>query len=197
MEFVCVPLGSYQTNCYLVWQEEQDACVVIDPGDEVDTVLSAVMGLGKDVAAILLTHGHFDHVGAVRQLAAETDCDVYLHSAELSMPKVMTAGTLYCTHTYGEGDTVEIAGLQFRVLHTPGHTPGSVCLLCEDTLFSGDTLFAGSYGRTDLPGGDQNVMRSSLQRLARLEGELTVCPGHGPFTTLSYEKQTNPYLLRN
>jgi len=194
MEFVSLPLGSYQTNCYLVFGGENDRCVVIDPGDEAQKVLDAAAQLGKSVAAILLTHGHFDHVGAVRQIAAETDCDVYLHSNDLSLPKVFTAGALYCTHTYEEGDTVEAAGLTFSVLHTPGHTPGSVCLKCEDTLFSGDTLFAGSCGRTDLPGGDRRTMENSLQRLARLEEALTVCPGHGPLTTLSYEKQTNPYL---
>lgn len=194
MEFVSLPLGSYQTNCYLVWNEERADCVVIDPGDEAQKVLAEAEKLGKRIAAILLTHGHFDHVGAVRNIAAETDCDVYLHSAELTLPKIFTAGALYCTHTYEEGDTVEVAGLRFTVLHTPGHTPGSVCLVCEKTMFSGDTLFAGSCGRTDLPGGSRSTIAQSLQRLAQLESDYTVCPGHGPFTTLSYEKQTNPYL---
>ena len=194
MEFVSLPVGSYQTNCYLVWKQGAEDCVVIDPGDEAQKVLAQAQKLGKTVSAILLTHGHFDHVGAVRQIAAESDCDVYLHSAELTLPKIFTAGTLYCTHTYGEGDTVDAAGLQFTVLHTPGHTPGSVCLICEDTMFSGDTLFAGSCGRTDLPGGSHRTIEESLHRLAQLECDYTVCPGHGPSTTLFYEKQTNPYL---
>ena len=148
-----LPLGAYQTNCYLVWGEDSSTCVVIDPGYEPDTVLDEAKKLGKEIAAILLTHGHFDHVGAVRDLAAETGCPVYLHEADLSMPPQMTAGPLYYTNTYGEGDFVEKAGLAFKVLHTPGHTPGSVCLQCENALFSGDTLFWGSCGRTDLPGG--------------------------------------------
>ena len=109
------------------------------------------------------------------------------------MPKAMTAGPLCYTHTYGEGDRVEKAGLSFRVLHTPGHTPGSVCLIAEDACFSGDTLFYGSCGRTDLPGGDWATIRRSLNRLAQLN-DLAVYPGHGASTTLSAEKRYNPYM---
>ena len=108
---------------------------------------------------------------------------------------MLTAGKLYFTHTYGEGDVLELAGLSLRVLHTPGHTPGSVCLLCQDVLFSGDTLFAGSCGRTDLPGGSWTTIRESLRRLAAIDGDFTVCPGHGEASTLSREKATNPYLI--
>ena len=121
-------LGAYQTNCYLVWDEASSTCVVIDPGYEPDTILYEVKNLGKEIAAVLLTHGHFDHVGAVKDLAAETGCPVYLCAEDLSMPPQMTAGPLYYTNTYAEGDFVELAGLSFKVLHTPGHTPGSVCL---------------------------------------------------------------------
>ena len=187
-------LGAYQTNCYLVWEENSPACVVIDPGYEPETILSEVKKLGKEIAAILLTHGHFDHVGGVKTLAAETDCKVYLNEADLSMPPQMTAGLLYYTNTYGEGDFVEAAGLAFKVLHTPGHTPGSVCLLCENALFSGDTLFWGSCGRTDLPGGSWATIRASLKRLADLNGDFDVYPGHGDFTTLSFERKMNPYM---
>ena len=110
------------------------------------------------------------------------------------MPEAMTAGPLFYTHTYGEGNRIEKAGLSFRVLHTPGHTPGSVCLIAGDALFSGDTLFCGSCGRTDLPGGDWATIRRSLHRLAQLESDLTVYPGHGEATSLTQEKQFNPYL---
>ena len=187
-------LGAYQTNCYLVWEENSPTCVVIDPGYEPDTILDEAKKLGKEITAVLLTHGHFDHVGGVKELAAETGCPVYLHEAELSMPPQMTAGPLFYTNTYGEGDFVEAAGLSFKVLHTPGHTPGSVCLLCENAMFSGDTLFWGSCGRTDLPGGSWATIRKSLLRLADLSGDYDVYPGHGDATTLSFERKMNPYM---
>ena len=189
-----LPLGSYQTNCYIIHDEISKSCCVIDPGFEPDTVLQQVNSLGLTLDAILLTHGHFDHVGAVKDIAAETDCDVYIHAADLDLPAMLTAGKLYYTHTYAEGDTLNLAGLTIRVLHTPGHTPGSVCLLAEDTIFSGDTLFAGSCGRTDLPGGSYAAIRSSLSRLASLETNYWVRPGHGESTTLAEEKRYNPYL---
>ena len=187
-------LGAYQTNCYLVWGEDSPSCVVIDPGYEPDTVLYEAKKLGKEIEAILLTHGHFDHVGAVREIAAETDCKVYLCQQDLTMPPQMTAGPLYYTNTYAESDFVEAAGLTFKVLHTPGHTPGSVCLCCENVMFSGDTLFWGSCGRTDLPGGNWTTIRISLKRLADLPGDYDVYPGHGDATTLSFERKMNPYL---
>ena len=187
-------LGAYQTNCYLVWDENSSTCVVIDPGYEAKTVLLEAKKLDKEISAVLLTHGHFDHVGAVKDLAAETDCKVYLCAEDLTMPPQMTAGPLYYTDTYAEGDFVEEAGLSFKVIHTPGHTPGSVCLLCENALFSGDTMFWGSCGRTDLPGGNWATIQKSLKRLAALSGDYDVYPGHGDFTKLSFERNFNPYL---
>ena len=189
-----MPLGAYQTNCYIIWEDESRTCVVIDPGYDPEEVLYRTKKLGKEIEAILLTHGHFDHVGAVRQLAADTDCRVYLCAEDLSMPQQMTAGPLYYTNTYGEGDVLQLAGATFRVIHTPGHTPGSVCILCGDSLFSGDTLFAGSCGRTDLPGGSWATILQSLKRLAGLTKNYTVYPGHGENTTLEAEKKYNPYL---
>ena len=189
-----LPLGAYQTNCYIVHDSEAKTCCVIDPGYTPELVLDKVEELGLTVEAILLTHGHFDHVGGVRQIAAETGCDVYLQPDDLSMPPMMTAGPLFYTKTYGEGDTLALAGLTIHVIHTPGHTPGSVCLLAEDTLFSGDTLFAGSCGRTDLPGGDWSTILRSLKRLAAFETNYWVRPGHGESTTLTQEKMYNPYL---
>ena len=187
-------LGAYQTNCYLVWEENSPACVVIDPGYEPETILSEVKKLGKEIAAILLTHGHFDHVCGVKTLAAETDCKVYLNEADLSMPPQMTAGPLYYTDLYQEGDVLDLAGLKIRVIQTPGHTEGSVCLLVENAMFSGDTLFAGSCGRTDLPGGSWATILKSLKRLAAMDKDYAVYPGHGPSTTLAEEKQWNPYM---
>ncbi len=187
-------LGEYQTNCYVVWGEGSSACCVIDPGYEPERILSFLAREGLTLEAILLTHGHFDHVGGVRDLVAETGCRVFLHPEDLSLPPMLTAGSIPYTDTYGEGSVLNLAGLSFRVLHTPGHTPGSVCLLADGTMFSGDTLFSGSCGRTDLPGGSRAKMTASLKRLSMLEENCRVLPGHGPGTTLSEEKQYNPYL---
>ena len=188
------PLGTYQTNCYVIWNEGSDKCLVIDPGYEPDYVLTQLRLLGKQVAAILLTHGHFDHVGAVKGIAEVTGCPVYLCEDDLSMPHQFTAGPLYYTDTYREGTRLELAGLQLKVLHTPGHTPGSVCLLVEDALFAGDTLFQGSCGRTDLPGGDWAQILQSLRRLKTLPEGTKVYSGHGPSTTIGEEVQWNPYM---
>ena len=192
MKIIAIPLGSYQTNCYIL--AEGDRCLVIDPGDEADKVLGLLEKQGLTLEAILLTHGHFDHVGAVKTLAAETDCRVYLCQEELALPGAMTAGPLFYTDFYKEGDRLPLAELSFEVLHPPGHTPGSVCLRFDEHLFSGDTLFAGSCGRTDFPGSSPRDMVCSLSRLAKLEDHLRVYPGHGSSTTIGEEKRYNPYL---
>lgn len=189
-----LPLGDYQTNCYIVHEENSTDCLIIDPGYEPEIISSYLEEKGLTPAAILLTHCHFDHVGAVKDLAAQYDCKVFLDKKELAMPPMLTNGPLYYTDGYGDGDTLTLADIPIQVLETPGHTPGSVCLIMEDTLFSGDTLFAGSCGRTDLPCGDARAMRDSLHRLAVLSENYRVCPGHGPSSTLNREKQTNPYL---
>ena len=194
MKIECIPVGLYRTNCYLVFEENSPRCVVIDPGYQPEEILSRVRELGKTVEAVLLTHGHFDHVGGVKEIAAQTDCKVYLCAEELTLPESFTDGKLFYTDLYKEGDMVEAAGLNFRVMHTPGHTPGSVCLLCGTSLISGDTLFAGSCGRTDLPGGSMDVLRGSLKRIRQIVGDLNVYPGHGPATRLSFERISNPYL---
>lgn len=189
-----LPLGDYQTNCYIVHEENSTDCLIIDPGYEPEIISSYLEEKGLTPEAILLTHCHFDHVGAVKDLAAQYDCKVFLDKKELAMPPMLTNGPLYYTDGYGDGDTLTLAGIPIQVLETPGHTPGSVCLIMEDTLFSGDTLFAGSCGRTDLPCGDARAMRDSLRRLAAFSENYRVCPGHGPSSTLNREKKTNPYL---
>ena len=187
-------LGLYQTNCYLVHKEDAKECIIIDPGYEANTILNRAALLGLEIKAILLTHGHFDHVGAVRQIAADTDCDVYVQEQELTLPGAMTDGPIYHTHLYPAEGTFQAAGMEITVLHTPGHTPGSVCLLIADAMFSGDTLFAGSMGRCDFPGSSIFDMRKSMKKLYNLAGNYRVFPGHAEATTLEYERKTNPYL---
>lgn len=187
-------LGEYQTNCYIVWGAGAKTCAVIDPGYEPETVLAKVHALGLTVEAILLTHGHFDHVGAVKELAETYGCPVYIHKDDLTLPEKYTAGPLYYTNFYDEGDVLELAGLTIRVIHTPGHTEGSVCLIVDDAIISGDTLFARSCGRWDLPGGDGEKLKASLQRFKTMEGEYRIFPGHGKSTTLALEQEYNPYL---
>ena len=189
-----MPLGDYQVNCYMVWQDGADTCAIIDPGYEAKKVMETAKQAGKQIEAILLTHGHFDHVGAVKELAANTGCKVYLSGEDLSMPEYMTAGALYYTDLYEDGGVVRAGGVTFQVMHTPGHTPGSVCLIADECIFSGDTLFAGSCGRTDFPGGSWKQIQDSLKQLAALEKNYSVYPGHGESTTLDNERMYNPYM---
>ena len=187
-------LGDYQVNCYVVHQAGSHRCVVIDPGYAPQRILAYLQQNNLQLAAILLTHGHFDHVGGVRELAADTDCLVYLNTAEELLPPQITAGQLFYTNNYPANGQLQIAGMNFLVLHTPGHTPGSVCLLVEDAMFSGDTLFAGSCGRTDFPGGDWGTIVNSLHRLRDLHGDYRIFPGHAQSTTLETERRSNPYM---
>lgn len=194
MNILTITGGSLYTNCYMAWEEGSDSCVLVDPGFDPEQILAQVRAKGKTVEAILLTHGHFDHVGGARPIAEATGCKVYIHSADMSLPSRMTLGTIPCTDHYDEGDVLELAGLEIRVMHTPGHTPGGVCLLCQDAMFAGDTLFAGTCGRTDLPGSSYSQMLKSLARLAALDKDYRVLSGHGEESTLRVEKQINPYL---
>ena len=195
-------LGAYQTNCYLVWAEGSDSCAVIDPGFAPEQVLAQVKKLGKTVDAVLLTHGHFDHVGGAEAIVRITGCDLWMGQGDYSQFDTPENNFFYPIHdcTFGEvsfceeGEVIHAGGLTFTVMETPGHTWGSVCYLCGDTIFSGDTLFESACGRTDLPGGDSPTILDSLSRLRDLEGDYRVCPGHGSATTLSEERRFNPYL---
>lgn len=195
-----LPLGAYQTNTYIL--ENEGRCVIIDPGYAPDTILSFLAQKGLTADAIMLTHGHFDHVSAVEKILEATGCSLWLcekdylqgtDPASLSFYPLANR-SLPNMQFYAEGNNLSAAGISFTVLETPGHTPGSVCLLTENSLFTGDTLFAGSCGRTDLPGGSWTTIQKSLRRLSTLDDTLRVYPGHGDSTTLAAEKQYNPYM---
>ena len=198
-----LPLGDYQTNTYIVHAPDSKGCIVIDPGYLPERILREVSKLGLSVDAVLLTHGHFDHVGGVEQIVTETGCALWMSESDWSQfPNPVTkffyplANCDFCEVNFCEQDEIiSGGGLKFHVYATPGHTYGSVCFLCGDALFSGDTLFAGSCGRTDLPGGDAKVMAETLQWLSEaLPENLRIFPGHGESTTLEREKKYNPYL---
>ena len=197
-----LPLGDYQTNCYIAYAPESKSCAVIDPGYFPERILAFLRDKDLTVDAILLTHGHFDHVGAVDALVKATGCQLWMKESDYTQRKTPQNDFLYPIHDCDfcevhfceEGELIHAGGLTFSVMHTPGHTWGSVCYLCENALFSGDTLFAGSCGRVDFPGSSPAQMRSSLARLAEIEEDLTIYPGHGNPTTLSAEKRTNPFF---
>lgn len=195
-------LGAYQTNCYIVHDSASKSCAIIDPGYEPERVLAAVQDQGLTVDAVLLTHGHFDHVGGVQEIVEKTGCKLWMSESDWSQfPNPVTAffyPIANCDFTEvnfcEDGEIIHAGGLTFTVIATPGHTWGSVCYLCDTALFSGDTLFAGSCGRTDLPGGSAKTLRDSLERLSELEQNYFVYPGHGEASTLAEEKKYNPYL---
>lgn len=191
-----IPVGMLQENCYFV-SDENGETAVIDPGDEADRLLGLLQSGGLTPRCILLTHGHFDHVGAAAALAERYHCPVYLHEADRALPARLTGGALPQTRALHEGDELTVGALRFRVLETPGHSAGSVSLLCGDALFSGDTIFAGgSWGRTDFPGGSEPALRASLRRLAALPPQTRVFPGHGPETTIAAERACDPFMMK-
>ena len=201
MTIKTLQVGPIMTNCYLLCDEDAKVCALIDPGDDAARVEKLVEQSGCALRYILLTHGHFDHTSAVRPLLERyPDVPVYIHEkdsvtgrgGELLFTRVDEQHQRY----YKEGDVLPLGGLSLRVMETPGHSEGSVCLLLdrEHVIFAGDTLFRCSCGRTDFAGGDYREMLQSLARLGNLPGSYRVYPGHGMDTTLAEEKRYNPYL---
>ena len=198
MDIKTLQVGPIGTNCYLLCDETEKLCAVIDPGGDADRVAAAVQDSGCAPCAILLTHGHYDHTGAVAELAEKwPDVPVYLNHRDQCGDDAYLRQLfppVPCAKDYGEGDTIHVGSLTLNVLATPGHSEGSVTLRCGDVLFCGDTLFAGSCGRTDFPGGSMKKIMASLKRLGELEGDLQVLPGHMEPSTLERERAWNPYL---
>ena len=193
-------VGFIGTNCYILTDETTMKSAVIDPGGDSNMILDYMERNKMECVAVILTHGHLDHTMGVDFIQQEADVPLYLHKLDWMPPKTRAMDYRYApspkaeVRYVDEGDVIPVGNLQLQVLHTPGHTPGSVCLLCENSLFAGDTLFAGSCGRTDLPGGNWDTLSASLSRLKALEGDYTVYPGHGQATKLSVERIYNPYM---
>jgi glyoxylase-like metal-dependent hydrolase (beta-lactamase superfamily II) len=206
MKIIKRTVGDVETNCYIVVNETSKECFVIDPGDDEEVLIAAIEEEKAVPKAILLTHGHFDHIYAVEPLAKKYEIPVYASEKEAQL---LGEPEMNCSALYGrevavvpenyieDGDIFEIAGIKIKGLHTPGHTKGSMCFYIgsENTLFSGDTLFKGGVGRTDLPTGNTHLLLESLRdKIIVLPPETIIYPGHGPQTELDYEKRNNSYM---
>ena len=204
MIFDMLETTPYLTNCYLIGDEQSKTCAVVDPGGSRQAVLEMVERSGLRLEKILLTHGHYDHVKEVDALAdmvPDPGVAIYLHRGDVRGDDARLFPPLaHGFNCWEDGDIISIgspeSGVNLHVLHTPGHSAGSVTLLAEGVIFCGDTLFAGSCGRWDLPGGGHETLAASLARLEALDGDYKVCPGHGPLSTLARERKINPHLCR-
>ena len=202
-------VGPLQCNCSVIGDEATCEAMVIDPGDDVEDVLAIIRKHNLQVKQIVITHAHIDHVGGAMKLRAATGAPILLNQNDYALLKmldvqaawigVLPPGEVVIDLSIGQGETVTAGSLQAGVLHTPGHTEGSICLYfpSEQKLIAGDTLFAGSIGRTDLPGGSmQKIMRSLHSTVLALPDATVVVPGHGPLTTIGKERESNPFLVR-
>ena len=202
-----IPVGPLQCNCSVIGDEATREAIVIDPGDDIDQVLDLIRKHKLQVKQIVITHAHIDHVGGAMKLRAVTGAPILLNQNDYALLKMLdvqaawiglpTPGKVEIDHSLGQADTVKAGSLAAQVLETPGHTEGSICLYfpLEKKLIAGDTLFAGSIGRTDLPGGSyQKILHSLHDRVLALPDETVVVPGHGPLTTIGEERESNPFL---
>lgn len=200
-------VGPFQENCYVIGDEETGVGALIDPGDEAARIAVAVEQTNLDVSKIILTHAHIDHVGAVVDLVKEYSCPVFAHAESQPMLEQLPTQAMMMGLKFGEipkidvfiedEEVLEVGGLRLKSLYTPGHSPGHLAFYVEGegAVIAGDALFAGSVGRVDLPGGDgPTLLKSIEERLLTLPDETTVHPGHGPATTISHERDTNPFL---
>jgi glyoxylase-like metal-dependent hydrolase (beta-lactamase superfamily II) len=197
-------VGPLASNCYIAGSEATKEGMIIDPADEAERILTNVTQLGLEIKLILLTHGHPDHVGALKGVQEATGAEVVIHTddteALLNQPLAFAFGPTYPSPSPPDrllngGESLNIGDLHFSVRHTPGHTPGGICLLRHNVLFSGDTLFNYGIGRFDMPGGNYEQLMNSLAALfTSLPDDTAVYPGHGPETTIGTERQANPFL---
>lgn len=201
-----LPTGPLEVNCYIIGCETTRKAAVVDPGGDADRILALLDSHQLNIEWIINTHGHFDHIGGNRQLIEKTGAKLMIHPADRPLLAragehaaafgLQTENSPEPTRELGHGDILTLGKLSLRVIHTPGHSPGGICLLIDDVLIVGDTLFAGSIGRTDLPGGDHQLLIDNIrQKLLVLPEATRVYPGHGPMTTIGREKQYNPFLV--
>ena len=199
MKVKLLRVGPIGTNCYILEDDQTNLAAVIDPGDEPELIQEALEKEGVEVRYLLLTHGHYDHTTAVPALhRVYPQADIYIHQADANgagSTLFPLAGEVDDLKLYDEGDVIRLGDHEIQVLHTPGHSPGSVTLQVGDVLFTGDTLFCGSCGRTDLRGGSYEQIMQSLKRLGELKGDFHVCPGHEATSTLERERRSNPFLM--
>jgi hydroxyacylglutathione hydrolase len=204
-----LPVGPLQCNCSVIGDESTREAIVIDPGDNVDQVLRLIKKHNLQVKQIVITHAHIDHVGGAAKLRAATGAPVLLNQNDYALLKMLgvqaawigvpTPDMVEIDESIGQADRVKAGAIEAHVIHTPGHTEGSICLYfpAEQKLIAGDTLFAGSIGRTDLPGGSyEKILRSLHDRVLALPDETVVVPGHGPVTTIGEERESNPFLQK-
>lgn len=202
-----ITVGLYQTNCYIVGCPETKKGAVIDPGDEAQNIKEAIKKSGLEIKHIILTHGHVDHIGAVLSIKEFTGAEILIHRDDSKMLENPEQNLSVHIHTPNiklgadrflkDGDVFDIGKLKCKILHTPGHTPGSISLDIDGKLFTGDTLFAGSIGRTDFPGGSfENIVQSIKERLYSYPDTTKVYPGHGPYTSIGEEKNSNPFVRK-
>ena len=194
-----LPVGYLDTNCYIVTNDETRECVIIDPGADSNAILDYIESNNLTPTAVFLTHGHFDHHMALGPVLDATGVSAYVHSGDVAISDNRRQGQLKLDDDerllrYDEGDEINTAGMKFTVMSTPGHSPGSVTLRCQSALFTGDTLFRDYCGRTDFPGGNTEEMLASFRRLAALEGDFEVYPGHAESSTLNRERSFNHFM---
>ncbi len=193
-------VGPFASNCYVLGDDDSPNGLVIDPGDDADLIIRAIKELGITVKSIVLTHAHIDHVAATAEVKRFTGAPVALHREDVPVLEATSSlfelysPSLEVDETLRQGDFIRAGKISLAVLHTPGHTPGGICLYGEGVLFTGDTLFAMGIGRTDLPGGDYSLLMDSLRDLMKLPDDTVVYPGHGPETTIGDERNSNPFL---
>ena len=197
-------LGMFASNCYVVGDESTKEGMIIDPGADAKQILNTIEDLGLNIKVIVLTHSHMDHVGALAEVKEATGAEIAIHADEAQFLQRQPARHIFnpfsqplppIDRLLNEGDTIDIGSLHFRVLHTPGHSPGGICLVEEGIVFSGDTLFNFGIGRADFPGASYDQEIDSIQtKLMTLPDNTVVYPGHGPDTTIGVERKVNPFL---